>query len=174
MSFVVISCSLNPDSNSRRLASVVFKNLEGLDVDVEFVDMRDFKLPLCDGDASYEDDAVVRITKKLEKARGYIIAIPVYNFDANAVAKNLVELTGSKVWEDKVVGFVCAAGGRSSYMSIMGLANSLMLDFRCFVIPKFVYATDDAFRGDEVSDSKVKERLKELSEDIVRVTNALK
>ena len=41
---------------------------------------------------------------------------------------NLVELTG-RLWENKVVGFLCSAGGPGSYMSIMGLANSLMLDY---------------------------------------------
>jgi FMN reductase len=38
---------------------------------------------------------------------------------------------------NKVVGFLCAAGGKSSYMSVMRLANSLMLDFRCLIIPHF-------------------------------------
>ena len=33
----------------------------------------------------------------------------------------------------------------SSYMSVMAYANSLMLDFRCVIIPRFVYATGSAF-----------------------------
>ena len=32
---------------------------------------------------------------------------------SNAAAKNLIELTG-KAWEDKIVGFACAAGANSS------------------------------------------------------------
>ena len=46
----------------------------------------------------------------IEAARVIIVATPIYNYDANAAAKNLVELTGS-AWEDKTVGFLCAAGG---------------------------------------------------------------
>ena len=72
------------------------------------------------------------------------MAAPVYNYDVSASAKNMIELTGS-AWEDKIVGFLCAAGGMSSYMSVMAYANSLMLDFRCVVIPRFVFATGDAF-----------------------------
>ncbi len=56
----------------------------------------------------------------------------------------MIELAGS-AWEDKIVGFLCAAGGMSSYMSVMAYANSLMLDFRCVIIPRFVYATGDIF-----------------------------
>ena len=71
-----------------------------------------------------------------------IVAAPVYNYDVSASAKNMIELTGN-AWEDKMVGFLCAAGGMSSYMSVMAYANSLMLDFRCVIIPRFVYATGD-------------------------------
>ena len=43
-----------------------------------------------------------------------------------------------RAFTGKPVGFVCAAGGRSSYMAVLGLANSLMLDFRCLIVPRFV------------------------------------
>ena len=82
--------------------------------------------------------------KLISEARVIIAATPVYNYDACAALKNLVELTGDS-WEDKVVGFLCAAGGSSSYMSVMSIANSLMLDFRCLIIPRFVYATRNDF-----------------------------
>ena len=65
----------------------------------------------------------------------------------------MIELTGSS-WEDKIVGFLCAAGGTTSYMSVMAYANSLMLDFRCVIIPRFVYATGNAFDDDEDHRSK--------------------
>ena len=77
-----------------------------------------------------------------------MIATPIYNYNVSSSAKNLVELTG-KAWTDKVVGFLCAAGGRGSYMGCMGLANSLMLDFRSLILPRFVYATGDPFAGEQ-------------------------
>ena len=63
----------------------------------------------------------------------------------------MIELTGS-AWEDKIVGFLCAAGGMGSYMSVMAYANSLMLDFRCVIIPRFVFATGEGFDGDNIID----------------------
>ena len=44
-------------------------------------------------------------------ARCVLLAAPVYNYDVNAAAKNLVELTG-RAWEGKVVGLLLSAGGR--------------------------------------------------------------
>ena len=90
----------------------------------------------------------------------------------NAAAKNFVELTG-KSWVgergEKVVGFLCAAGGKGSYMSVMSLANSLMLDFRCLIVPRFVYATSGDFAGDAIETDIVQERVAELCDTAIRL-----
>ena len=85
----------------------------------------------------------------------------------------MIELTGS-AWEDKIVAFLCAAGGMSSYMSVMAYANSLMLDFRCVVVPRFVFATSDAFDEEGVSDTKIRERIAQVAAEIIRFTTALR
>ena len=102
-----------------------------------------------------------------------MVATPVYNYDVSAAAKNIVELTGS-AWEDKVVGFLCAAGGMGSYMSVMSFANSLMLDFRCLIIPRFVYATGDSFNGDKLADTKLAKRIEQVAAELVRVTKGVR
>ena len=60
------------------------------------------------------------------------------------------------------MGFICAAGGKGSYMSPMSFMNSLMLDFRCIIIPRFVYADGDSFDENNNPDSQLKERIEEL------------
>jgi FMN reductase len=108
----------------------------------------------------------------VERADGILVAAPVYNYDVAAAAKNMIELTGS-AWEDKIVGFLCAAGGRGSYMSVMAYANSLMLDFRCVIIPRFAFATSDAFDGERISDKKITQRIKQVADELVRFTKSL-
>jgi FMN reductase len=117
-------------------------------VNCEWLDISKLDLPMCDADVCYNHPAAKNITAAIERADGIMVATPVYNYDVSAAAKNMVELTGS-AWEDKVVAFLCAAGGMGSYMSVMSFANSLMLDFRCLIIPRFVYATGDSFNGDK-------------------------
>src|SRR4029077_12039450 len=108
-----------------------------------------------------------------EAADAILVATPVYNYDVSAAAKNMVELTGSS-WEDKIVGFLCSAGGMNSYMSVMAFANSLMLDFRCTILPRFVYATGDSFEGDELKDKKVVKRIEEAAAELIRFGEALR
>ena len=169
---LVISCSLKPASRSRILARRAHECLEAAGQAAQFIDLVDHPLPLCDGHTSYNAEHVADLEALIRQAKGVLIGTPVYNYDASAATKNLIELTG-KAWTNKVVGFLCAAGGSGSYMSIMSLANSLMLDFRCLVIPRFIYATKEAFAEGRVSDSEVNDRIQELADTLTRLSKAM-
>ena len=140
--------------------------------DVELFDLQDNPLPMCDGDECYDLPEVIAFREKVEGAEGIIMAIPVYNFNVSSGAKNIVELGGRMLY-DKIFGFICAAGAKSSYMSVMSLANSLMIDFRCYIIPKFVYATKHDFEDNKIINSDIEERIEELGKELVRVSKAL-
>ena len=170
---LVISTSGNPDSNSRRMGRVAFAHLQRRKADCDWIDLREMELPLCDADKCYGMPASKKLSAAIEHADGVLIAAPVYNYDVAAATKNMIELTGS-VWEDKVVGFVCAAGGHTSYMSVMAYANSLMLDFRCVIIPRFAFATAEAFDGDRIINKKVVPRIERVADELVRFTKALR
>lgn len=171
--YLVISTSGNSESNSRIMGRVAFDQLQQREVNCEWIDISALELPLCDADKCYLNPAAQKLKKTIEAADGMIIAAPVYNFDVSAAAKNMIELTGS-AWEDKVVGFLCAAGGMSSYMSVMAYANSLMLDFRTIIIPRFVYATGNSFDGDKLTDGKVETRVRQVADELIRFTSALR
>jgi FMN reductase len=171
--YLVVSTSGNPDSNSRRMGRLAFGHLQKAGVDCEWLDISELGLPLCDADTCYAQPSAKKVSKAVEAADGILIATPVYNYDASAAAKNLIELTGT-AWEEKVVGFLCAAGGMNSYMSVMAFANSLMLDFRSVIIPRFVYATGRAFEAEELKEEKVGERIAELAAELIRFTEALR
>lgn len=168
--YLVISTSLNPESNSRIMAKAVFDELAKKDK-VKFIDLQDYPLPICDGGACYGDKNVQELSKYIQESRCILMAAPVYNFYLSAAAKNLIELTG-RAWTDKLVGFLCAAGGKSSYMSVMNVANSLMLDFRCLIIPRFVYADGSSFQADQITDADMQRRIVELADAARRLIAA--
>jgi NAD(P)H-dependent FMN reductase len=168
--YLIISASLRTASLSRSMAEALAAAYAKLGASHQVIDLREFVLPLCDGEAAYDHPHVETLSKMIEAARVIIVATPIYNYDANAVAKNLVELTGSS-WENKTVGFLCAAGGHSSYMSIMGLANSLMLDFRCLIIPRFVYAKSDDFTSKKQPSADLGARIIALAEASMKIRN---
>ncbi len=169
---LIISSSLHPNSRSRILAQSCVQRLNALQRPVELFDLSEIPLPLCDGATAYGDANVKKLGHLVESAEAILIASPVYNYDVNAAAKNAVELTG-RAWTGKIVGFMLAAGGTSSYMSGMGLANSLMLDFRCLVIPRFIYATGECFEGDHLADETIQGRVELLVNETLRIADAL-
>jgi len=168
MKIAVVSSSLRPGSYSKIMARRAHEVLTGQGHAPGWIDLVDLRLPMCDGDAAYETPEVERATEELKGYDRVIAATAVYNYDANAALKNYIELTGS-AWENKIVGFLCAAGGTSSYMSIMSLANSLMLDFRCWIVPRFVYAEGDDFAKGAVKSAQIQKRIAGLCADIVSV-----
>jgi NAD(P)H-dependent FMN reductase len=172
MRILVVSCSLNPASNSFVLAQHVSADLRAAGAEVDLLDLREHALPVCDGETC-TNPSVVGLTARLEAADAILLAAPIYNFDVNAAAKNLVEHTGS-AWEGKLVGFLAAAGGQASYMSLMPLANSLMLDFRCLIVPRFVYATGGDFADGRVTSQKIAGRVAQLASETLRLGTALR
>ena len=158
---LIISTSLHPNSRSRILAATAARAMKKNQQPCELLDLAEMELPNCDGDQCYSKPDVVKLAGAISSASSILIASPIYNYDVSAACKNMIELTG-KAWTDKVVGFLVAAGGTNSYMSVMGFANSLMLDFRCLIAPRFVYGTGEAFAGDQIAEEDMLVRIDEL------------
>lgn len=170
---LVVSCSLNPASRSHALAVAAGAALDAAGAPRELLDLREWDLPICDGQACYEHPSVGPVTEKVAAAAAILIAAPVYNYDLNAAVKNFVELTG-RAWGGKPVGFLCAAGGSRSYMSPIGLANSLMFDFRCHIIPRYVYATKEDFGASREPRPELAGRIRRLVGAAVELAAALR
>lgn len=168
MNIVIISCSLHPQSRSYVLARAAQDELRNLGVDVQLIDLREKELAFADGVHAGKVPDAQAIAAAIGKASAVLLAMPIYNWDVNAAAKNLLEVS-SRAWNRKVVGFLCVAGGQASYMSVMGLANSMMLDFRCIIVPRFVYATGGDFGDDRqptmfISSETIRSRVAELAQ----------
>jgi NAD(P)H-dependent FMN reductase len=163
----IIATSLDPDSRSQLLARAALEVAKRREISTTLVDLREFDIPLCGTAACWESVDAERIRKILKPASHIVFAVAIYNFDVNAAAKNIVELMGSDVFEDKTIGFICAAGGRSSYMSVLAFANSLMLDFRCWIAPRFVYATGEDFEKDAIKNPEITTRIENLIDDLL-------
>ena len=170
---LVVSCSLNPASRSHTLAIAAGRALDAVGAPHELLDLREWDLPICDGKACYDHPSIGPVTEKVAAAAAVLIASPVYNYDLNAAVKNFVELTG-QAWGEKPVGFLCAAGGHRSYMSPIGLANSLMFDFRCYIIPRHVYATKDDFTAEREPGPELAGRIRQLVQATVDLAAALR
>ena len=170
--FLIISCSLNPKSRSRVVAHYAYEQFHLKESDVEWIDLAQLQLPQCDGGACYADPRVKDLTGKISGAKGILLATPVYNYNASASTKNLIELTAD-AWNNKVVGLISVAGGRSSYMAPMALINSLMLDFRCLIVPRFVQAISKEIPDDGNLAEGITKRIQELNNSLIDLTKRM-
>ena len=73
MVFLLFSCSLREGSRSRVMAEALRAELEGAGKEVEYLDLRDAGLPLCDGDDCYNHP----VTKALRVSVAALLLIAV-------------------------------------------------------------------------------------------------
>ncbi len=156
----VLSTSLGSDSNSRSLCWHACKFAEDNGITAEFIDLQDHRvLPYFEEGS----EGIEEISTKLNAAAAILISFPLYNYNMNATLKALIEHCGS-CFEDKVVGIMTAAGGQSSYMSVMSIAQSLMCDYRSWIVPRYVYAARDDFEEKGKPGEEICRRIEQLVE----------
>ncbi len=165
---LIIATSLDPKSRSFLLAEATFQEALKHDVYCRLLDLRELPLPLSGNFDMETPEVVVRMKNEFSWATHLLFAVPIYNWDVNAAAKNAMEWLTEAELAEKPVGFLCAAGGASSYMSVMSFANSLMLDFRCWIVPRIVYAVSTDFSETGVENPKIKERIAGVVQDLLR------
>ncbi|MEN3943082.1 NAD(P)H-dependent oxidoreductase [Prosthecobacter sp. SYSU 5D2] len=148
MQALVVSTALKPGSKTLTGAHAVKASLEEHGMSVDLADLAAEPLPQCDGASCYADEAVQAMTRRVQAAQLIVLCFPVYNYQPNAAAKSFVELTNNG-WKDKVVSLVANAGGDRSYLAPLPLANSLMVDHGCVIVPQFLYLSPGSYGEDQ-------------------------
>lgn len=117
MNITILSCSLDPDSRSRRLAQVSASIVKNAGHVAKLLDLHDLGgLPSFDNELAFNDPRYLTLHSAISPADGVVIASPVYNWGLSSATKNMIELSGATgrdgreaAWFDKLVTFVCAA-----------------------------------------------------------------
>jgi FMN reductase len=161
----IIATSLDEESKSQMLAKTFEDRLNSERVSCERIDLRTLDLPFAGSSKSWDSNDVKRVKRGVERASHIVFSVPIYCYDVNAAAKNVIELVG-RAFTKKVVGFICSAGGRSSYMSVMAFANHLMLDFRSLIVPRFLYVDDRGWADQATLKPEIENRMQVLVDDL--------
>lgn len=170
MSVLIVSTALRAGSKTRSVADALGAGCEAIGFPATVLDLATTPLPLCDGATCYQDAGVVAATAQVKAARAVVLCFPVYNHQANAAAKNFLEVTNAG-WDGKVVGLVANGGTDRSYLAPLSMANSLMVDHRCLVVPRFVFVTPANFEtaGRLAPDGEIALRLRDLAREIAHL-----
>jgi chromate reductase, NAD(P)H dehydrogenase (quinone) len=95
MKFLSFAGSLRTESVNKKLAREAVRLLGAPSlVSAEFINLRDYPIPIYDGDHESNDgvpDAVGRLAAKIVQADGLIVATPEYNGAISSVLKNTID-----------------------------------------------------------------------------------
>jgi len=59
-------------------------------------------------------------------------------------------------------------------MAPLSFINSLLIDYRCIIVPRYVYVTSEAFdENNSITDTSIQTRLNELTQSLVNITKKL-
>lgn len=171
--YLVVSTSLNKASRSRRLAEWVSVMLTEQGHTASTLDLASFRLPIDDGGSLVGHAELDDVKQLIGASAGLLLVLPVYRGDVAVSARNLIQLT-DQVWNRKVVGMACVTGNGAN-ASVMGLANTLMLQHRAFIVPDFVFVESSSLNRDELSPGGLLDRpLRKLVQNLTRMTEALR
>ena len=112
---VGITGSLRQGSYSALALEEATKRVQALGAEVEILDLRDLKLPFCDGGDEYPDyPDVETLREKVKAANGLILATPEYHGSLSGVLKNALDLMSFEHLSGKVTGLISVLGGQSN------------------------------------------------------------
>jgi chromate reductase len=156
--------------------------------EVTLIDLRDYPLPLFDGDLEAEQGlpANARKLKDLFLAhQGLLLSCPEYNSSITAVLKNTIDWVSRPVpgepplagFTDKVAGLMSASPGALGGLRGLVHVRSILGNIGVLVVPEQIAVSRaaEAFGSDgSLKDAKQQATVEKIAAKVVRVLNALR
>jgi chromate reductase len=155
---LVFSGSARAGSLNGMLAAIAAAELEKLDATVKLVSLKDFPLPVYDGD--YEDehgvpDEALAFRAELDAHHGIFIASPEYNSGYAPMLKNALDWASRGLSKPLLKGKIVALAGaspswRGGWRGLIATQTLLTIGYGALVLPDVtpVPHADKAFSGD--------------------------
>ncbi|MES2905784.1 MAG: NAD(P)H-dependent oxidoreductase [Pseudomonadota bacterium] len=156
---LVFSGSTRDGSFNSKLAALAAKTLQTQGAELNQINLKDYELPLYNGDLEKEKgapDNAEKLARLFESQHGIFITSPEYNASISPLVKNTIDwVSRTKDAKAKVFSRVFALGaaspgGLGGYRGLMQLRASLELGLNTFVIPEMVSVrlANEAFADD--------------------------
>lgn len=181
--YVLLICgSLRTGSYNRKLADLAVPLLEAAGARVEDVSLRDYPLPIYDGDIEAEEGVpgpAQALHAKFRAAQGVMIVSPEYNAGTPPVLKNAIDWISrvrdhggmAAAFERPVFALASTSPGRfGGYRGLIALRQSLVLQLLATVLPHMTSITfaAEAFAEDgSLKDPKAHANLRKVTGKLV-------
>lgn len=179
--------STREGSFNKKLVNVAVNKAKDAGAEVTYIDLRDFPLPLYDGDLEAAEGipANGRKLKELMLAhQGLMIASPEYNSEISGVLKNTIDwISRPEVGEkplacfvNKVAVIMSASPGGLGGLRGLGNLRSLLMNIKVLVLPNQIAVSKahEAFNDDgTLKDAQQQASVEALATELVTVVSKL-
>jgi len=183
---LVFAGSTRQGSYNKQLARLAARDVAAAGAEATFLDLRDFPMPLYDGDLEAGDgppEHAFRLQEIVAQHHGLIVASPEYNNSISAVLKNTLDwvsrtprLRGANPFAGKPAALISASPGGLGGLRGLDAVRNVLNTVGMLVLPGMVAVghADQAFDADGgLKDIDLAERLRNLTAETVRTARAL-
>lgn len=179
--------STRTDSLNKKLVRVAAEGALEAGAEVTVVDLRDFAMPLYDGDleaASGQPDGAKHLKALMVQSQAFLIATPEYNSMMPAVLKNAIDWVSRPqpdespliAFSGKVAAIMSTSAGALGGIRGLPVFRQLLSNIGVLVIPQMLALPNGhhAFGdNDQMNDEKQAENVRALGRRAVAVARAL-
>lgn len=179
--------SLRTESYNKKLARVAAAALTGLGTEVTLIDLRDFQMPVYDGDLEAEEglpENALRLKELFKANDGFWISSPEYNSSIPGALKNTLDWVSRPAggeaplepYTGKVIALSSASPGALGGMRGLVHLRAMLGNIGALVVPTQVSVprAHEAFTPEgELIDPKVNEAVNRLAQSFVELTSKL-
>jgi len=165
---VGVSGSLRERSHTRKAVNTALRGAATAGATAENVDLRNYNLPVFDGDSPDAGDAP-ELRERVREADSVVLGTPMYHGSYSAPLKNALDYCGFDEFEDKTVGLVAVAGGRFPVTALEHL-RSVCRALNAWVVPQqaAVPNSSSSFDNEGFVDDQLAERVERVGQLVVR------
>lgn len=175
--------STRADSLNKKLVKIAAVGAQAAGAEVTYIDLRDFPMPLYDGDLEIKEGLpthAIRFKEALLSCQGLLISSPEYNSSISGVLKNAIDWASRPVpgeaplacFTNKVAGLLSASPGLLGGLRGLVHVRSILGNIHVLVLPDqmAVAKADEAFRADgSLKDAKQLAAVQDIGSQLARM-----
>lgn len=174
--------STRTDSFNKKLIRIAATGASEAGAEVKIIDLRDFQMPLYDGDLE-QNGGIPQNAQKLKELmksyQGFLISAPEYNSSITGVLKNTLDWTSRQsenesplvCYTGKVAGIMSASPGRLGGLRGLVHVRSILENMGVMVIPEQISISGANLAFDEdnsLKDKRQEEKVKKIGADLTK------
>ena len=171
MKVVVISGSPQKTGKTQVLMKYVTEYIKEVHPshDIKFINLSEGNVDYYRGPQESYGDSTKIAAQNIMEADVWLIGTPIYNSFFSSALKNLFEYIDYKKTEGKIAGLVILASGNIGFTDVQTLLTQLMSYFKVITNPRPAFVTADKIENNEIKNDDVKERLRELVDQTLKL-----